>query len=727
MTAQPRSTSLARSSSAPTAAAQAATTPKRSIWRAPRSLLSTPGRSSKSRNSQTAAAAIAPSLSADDYSLPLSAVTSGSGDGSWDNYQFDDDYDPLQRQSSSPPLYRNSHRRNMSKISEVSSVEYSLEDSKLYAPEQKGVSRPVSVDISYTSSELAVNNSNSTAAANDLSIEVADTPRRATTGPGRAVVSSKMNKSAATNASAKSNPVSLDVSYTESELDSVASANLIPIRKSSLRGAVALVSPEAAAPSEPATYGVTGALYKGKTSLKGPAGGGGRSTAVDDSLSKILDDSLDDLVRSASSQATQPHRNRSVQKLAVETPVTQPQRSRTLPPPTAVSPVMASPPQPPSENSFERSATTTPHSTTTPLVSNKRVDPALFKDDDRRFVAPMVEEKAPSPILTPAPKQPAQKPDESTTSMATSATTSRTSASSTVLDRHQPHNASIANSIVAAAFQCGGAALDRTVDKGAELVCGDEAKGGGGGGVLRGGSSSYDATTSQETPSSTGDRVMQHPRKQQSTKRPVYLDESSTLRFIRRITTNGFILLYLQPPESGNSEDWNGRTITMTINKGEAERVFPLSSESGNNKGTNGGSSFRPPRLEWVTVAGGRAVESTVTTVDLLDVIAINSDVEELENEYDDDMCFFTVTTGDGDVHVFEAAHVEERDRIVNGLKTVVARLSYHLVVGDTTAVAELFNSHGYVVDTEGELPSLSNPNQKTMNRLAHALMDQGD
>ena len=256
-----------------------------------------------------------------------------------------------------------------------------------------------------------------------------------------------------------------------------------------------MVSPEAAASTapEPVSYGVTGALYKGKTSLKGPAGRGGGGTAVDDSLSKILDDSLDELVRSASSQATQPLRNRSVQKLAVKSPpVTQPQRSRTLPPPTAVSPVMSSPPQPPLEDSFERSVmpdsttTTTPHSTTTPLVSNKRVDPALFKDDDRRFVAPIMvvqeEEKAPSPILTPsAPKQPPQKPDE-TNSMATSATTSRTSASSTLLDHRHPHNASIANSIVAAAFQCGGAAIDQTVNQGAELVCGDdEAKSGGGG------------------------------------------------------------------------------------------------------------------------------------------------------------------------------------------------------------------------------------------------------
>ena len=83
---------------------------------------------------------------------------------------------------------------------------------------------------------------------------------------------------------------------------------------------------------------------------------------------------------------------------------------------------------------------------------------------------------------------------------------------------------------------------------------------------------------------------MQHPRKQQQhTKRPVYLDESSTLRFIRRITTNGFILLYLQPPESGNTQDWNGRTITMTINKGEAERASTTSSDGG--KGTSGAAA----------------------------------------------------------------------------------------------------------------------------------------
>ena len=54
-------------------------------------------------------------------------------------------------------------------------------------------------------------------------------------------------------------------------------------------------------------------------------------------------------------------------------------------------------------------------------------------------------------------------------------------------------------------------------------------------------------------------------------KRPVYFDEAATLKFIRRITNSGFVLLFLQQIEgsAAASEDWNGRTITMMLSKGQ--------------------------------------------------------------------------------------------------------------------------------------------------------------
>jgi hypothetical protein len=196
-------------------------------------------------------------------------------------------------------------------------------------------------------------------------------------------------------------------------------------------------------------------------------------------------------------------------------------------------------------------------------------------------------------------------------------------------------------------------------------------------------------------------------------KRPVYLDEASILRFLRRITNNGFALLYLQPTDdsSNNPDDWKGRTVTMMINKGQ----------SCNGAGSLDTTS-QTPRLEWITVTGGRAVDATATTVNLLDIQSILTNDDEMDQ--DEDMCFFTITTANGDVHIFEAATLEERDRIVNGLKTLVARWTFHLIAGDPTATSELYSSHNYTVSSpDHDMPSLPNPSQ-TMDRVAHILLN---
>lgn len=209
-------------------------------------------------------------------------------------------------------------------------------------------------------------------------------------------------------------------------------------------------------------------------------------------------------------------------------------------------------------------------------------------------------------------------------------------------------------------------------------------------------------------------------------KRPFYLDEATTVRFLRRITNNGFVLLSLQPAVDGSFsdvnpvDDWKGRTVTMMIHKGQMTNL-------------NGGTLKigQAPRLEWITVAGGQAADSTTTTsMNLLDISTIltnDADMEDVEN-----MCFFTITRTNGDVHIFEAATLEERNRIVNGLKTVIARWSYHLVAGDIMATSELYVSlyRRDIVDAKNtsardEMPSLPNPSQ-TMNRVAHMLLDAG-
>jgi hypothetical protein len=224
--------------------------------------------------------------------------------------------------------------------------------------------------------------------------------------------------------------------------------------------------------------------------------------------------------------------------------------------------------------------------------------------------------------------------------------------------------------------------------------------------------------------------------------RPVYLDEASTLRFLRRITNNGFVLLYLQPPEvddndvsdvNNNSiDEWKGRTVTIVIQKGQLALDVTV-----NNKVTifdhtihENKDPSRSPKLEWTTVIGGLTTEATTTSISLLNIqsISVNDD-EDIDDE--DDLCFFTITSENGDVHVFETATVEERDRIVNGLRTLIARWSYHVIAGDVTATSELFdntitsstNPESNLNQSYEDIPSLPNPHL-AMNYVAHMLLD---
>ena len=126
-------------------------------------------------------------------------------------------------------------------------------------------------------------------------------------------------------------------------------------------------------------------------------------------------------------------------------------------------------------------------------------------------------------------------------------------------------------------------------------------------------------------------------------------------------------------------------------------------------------------------MTGGVTTEATTTSIDLLNIQSISTNDDD-EADDEDDLCFFTITSEDGDVHVFETATVDERDRIVNGLKTLIARWSYHVIAGEITATSELFDS-GYkspemsLNDSAADLPSLPNPHL-TMNCVAHMLLD---
>ena len=267
----------------------------------------------------------------------------------------------------------------------------------------------------------------------------------------------------------------------------------------------------------------------------------------------------------------------------------------------------------------------------------------------------------------------------------------------------------------------------------------------------------YDRSSSRPQDEKTKEEHL--PKKNHLKRRPDY-DETFTIRFIRRMTTKGAALLHLQPPGSpGNdSLDWKGRTVTMLLERGmtlssSSSSTSSSSGSGGATKNNNNNNKLQLlPRLEWTTIAGGQSFDVSTHSIGLFDILSISTSLKNLEDgeskqndaddndehnaddseQEDDDLCFFSITATNGDLHVFEANSTEERDSIVNGLKNVISRMAFHLVVGDTTASSELFDFDGNMQkfkagvepsSSPGDLPSLANPRQ-TMNRLAHLMLE---
>jgi hypothetical protein len=244
-------------------------------------------------------------------------------------------------------------------------------------------------------------------------------------------------------------------------------------------------------------------------------------------------------------------------------------------------------------------------------------------------------------------------------------------------------------------------------------------------------------------------------------------NEEVTLEFLHLMMTTGITVLLMQPPQTplNPTMDWKGQSVVVIVEPG-----------GGGGSVIGGGSdSSWVPRLEWTTVAGGRHFEVSTNGLNLLEILSIRSREDEDEEEeglFDEDdetypstdddrrygrrrsrrtavsehgsmasttiddeapvadfSSFFTITSTSGDVHVFEAASVYDRNRIIQGLRNVIAWLSYATVMGDTTASSILFSepahraAHG---DEPGELPMLAKqPQRIAMNRTAHVLLDE--
>ena len=194
------------------------------------------------------------------------------------------------------------------------------------------------------------------------------------------------------------------------------------------------------------------------------------------------------------------------------------------------------------------------------------------------------------------------------------------------------------------------------------------------------------------------------------------------------------ILWHLPPSDDDESvvdevaANWSGRSVLMKIKPGSCYA-----------------DNDAQPKLTWTTLGGGinndkKAARCSVRLLAIQSISTFKETIcegDELKEEEhtdtsrgmnmsqledDEDVCLFAITTEEGDVQVFEAASSQQRDLLVTGLKNVIARLSFHLILGDVGASSELYYEEEKN-PPPGELPSFSSPIQN-MNRIAHALMD---
>jgi hypothetical protein len=190
-------------------------------------------------------------------------------------------------------------------------------------------------------------------------------------------------------------------------------------------------------------------------------------------------------------------------------------------------------------------------------------------------------------------------------------------------------------------------------------------------------------------------------------------DEAFTLDFLKTMMADGIFVFYLQGPDSrGNPTlDWNGRAVNMVIEPGTSTDMHNME-----------------PKLEWTILPGGTRFEVYSTSVALLAIHSVSPSEDPDLGQSNPETVYFKVETDQGAVHIFEASSPEERDKIVNGLRNVLARSAYHLIVGDSSTALGLYNSDQPTSATEalaadsGAPWSCPGPDE-TLNQMAHVML----
>ena len=133
--------------------------------------------------------------------------------------------------------------------------------------------------------------------------------------------------------------------------------------------------------------------------------------------------------------------------------------------------------------------------------------------------------------------------------------------------------------------------------------------------------------------------------------------------------------------------------------------------------------TFLLPKLSWMkacgTPSGPRYLISTLVEphkIDLLDICRIRptDKIDRRLHPFPDSRKSFAVET-QTDLYLFEARGRDERDRIVYGLKLVIARLASLLMLRDIRAAEEFFGSVASMVP--GEAPSWTQGNKIDANQ----------
>ena len=132
------------------------------------------------------------------------------------------------------------------------------------------------------------------------------------------------------------------------------------------------------------------------------------------------------------------------------------------------------------------------------------------------------------------------------------------------------------------------------------------------------------------------------------------------------------------------------------------------------------------PQILWKTMGGGNH-EIETRSIGLLDIHNIGTsrgeetrddEEDEIFEDNEDDMnCFFTITTSDGDVHVFESIIPDDSERLVRGVKNLIARFANQVISGDANAIAEFYSNHG-------ESDDIRLTSDEAMVKLSHSFFD---